>query len=70
MATNIIVDDDEQTIENELTKATLAEVFEYLHYKMDKVGKPVRMGVMYQDVVFHITCDKVDKPIFPRGYEK
>ena len=66
----IIVDDQEQTIEKQLLNLTLSDVFDYLHYKMEEAGHPIMMGVRYQDVVFHLTCEEVDKQITPRGYEK
>lgn len=60
--------DETGEIEEELTKQTLEDLFNYLHYRLDKTGKPIRMTIMYEDVVFEITCHEVPEKIIPRGY--
>ena len=46
-------------IEDMLLGQTLQETFDFLHAKMDEKEMPVRLGIMYQDVLFKITCEPV-----------
>ena len=46
-------------IEEQLLNTTLEEIFNMLHERMDEKDMPVKMGVMYQDVIFTISCDPV-----------
>ena len=51
---------EEWDLEQELLSKSLAEVFNFLHTRMDEKGMPVRMGIMYQDVLFSISCEQVE----------
>lgn len=61
--------DETGEIEKELLEQTIGSLFNYLHYKLDKTGNPVRMTIMYPDVVFEISCQEVPEKIVPRGYK-
>ncbi|MBQ6344984.1 MAG: hypothetical protein IJI96_02615 [Methanobrevibacter sp.] len=65
---NICVDETGE-IEEELTKQTIGSLFDYLHFRLDKTGKPVRIAVMYKDVIFEISCQEVSEKIVPRAFE-
>lgn len=47
----------QESIEDPLLNLTLDEIFTMLHKQMDEKEMPVRMGVMYQNVLFTITCE-------------
>ena len=61
--------DETGEIEKEFVEQTIGSLFDYLHYRLDKTGRPVRISVMYQDVIFEISCEEVPGKIVPRGYE-
>ena len=71
MNTNVIVDDEAQTIEKELLNAKVSELFDFLHLKMEfNGGMPVMLGVKYNDVLFRISVEPADEKIVARGYEE
>lgn len=68
MRTSAVIGDEE--IEKQMRDTTVGELFDLLHIKMEKMGKPVMMGVQYEDVLFKISCEPVTEKIVARGYEE
>lgn len=51
---------NDKDVEQFILNSTVDELFSFLHHKVLTEGKPVRIGITWENVMYTITCESVE----------
>ena len=51
---------NDKQVEQFILNSTVGDLFSFLHQKMITDGKPVKIGITWENVMYTITCESVE----------